>query len=98
MTKLNGVALYKNNNNRHQVIALFHGEQEIVFEGINHSECLRYCHQIGVKMMAYDRWFTAVNASFRKVNAKRLSILTTIGSQLLPKTKRRAGGESGVGG
>ena len=56
---------------KHTVTAFFRGELQIVFEGINHSECVKYCHNHGLRIMGFSAWDCAVNASFRKVNAKK---------------------------
>lgn len=67
---LNGNGLYFNERNRHFIKAYFRGELQIVFEGINHKECLQYCHKNGLHLLPYDKWFTVENAWFRKKNAK----------------------------
>ena len=72
----NGVGIVKRVMSRNEkvtgyrVIAKFHGEVQTCFESFKHSDCVRYCHDNGLVAMDEKKWETAVNASFRKVNAK----------------------------
>ena len=68
--KLNGNGLYQVRGKRHFILAIFRGELQIVFEGLNRKECLNYCHNNGLHLMPYDKWWNIENASFRKINAK----------------------------
>ena len=57
-------------HNQHIVRAKFKGTVQIVFEGISHAECVKYCHEHGMKLIDEDRWYSLANPAFRKVNAK----------------------------
>ena len=58
------------NHTAHIVRAKFKGTVQIVFEGISHAECVKYCHEHGMKLIDEDRWYSLANPAFRKVNAK----------------------------
>jgi hypothetical protein len=68
--KSNVYALYVEERGRHLVKAFFRDHYQIVFEGISHKECVRYCHSHGVRMM--DEWAfkCRTNVAFVKKNAK----------------------------
>lgn len=68
--KSNVYALYVEERGRHLVKAFFRDHYQIVFEGISHKECVRYCHSQGVRMM--DEWAfkCRTNVAFIKKNAK----------------------------
>lgn len=70
MKKLSGYGLYNGKGNHHVVKAVFRHEIEIVFEGMNRTECMKWCHENGMKMMDETKYRDIMNASFRKVNAK----------------------------
>lgn len=57
-------------HNQHIVRAKFKGTVQIVFEGISHKECVKYCHEHGMKLIDEDRWHSLANPWFRKINAK----------------------------
>ena len=39
------LGLYEYRLGHHCVWAYFHGELDIVFEGIDHSDCMKWCHR-----------------------------------------------------
>lgn len=72
MTKLNnGIAVYeKKNNGMINVMAMFRGEIEIVFQSFDQKEVVKYCHENGMKAVSKEVYNNNENASFRKKNAK----------------------------
>jgi len=51
-----GYGIYEAVNGRPTVKALFRGNLEIVFEGINMQECKQYCDRIGMFMITAEEW------------------------------------------
>lgn len=66
----NGYGLLVNKGTRYMVKAIFRGEVDIVFEGINRNECIQYCHSYGMKAMNEEAYNARVNPWFVKKNAK----------------------------
>ena len=70
-TKLvNGYGILKDLGGHHVVKAIFRGEIEIVFEGSNREECIKYCHNNGMRAIDEDRYNRRINPWFVKKNAK----------------------------
>lgn len=71
MKLTNGYGILKEQKRGYYTVtAIFRGEADIVFEGINRKECIRYCHEHGMK--AIDEWnyICRSNPWFVKKNAK----------------------------
>lgn len=52
------------------VKAMFRGAVDIVFEGINRKECIRYCHEKGMRAIDEGTYLVRANPAFVKKNAK----------------------------
>lgn len=70
MKLVNGYGLMTECGKRHMVKAIFRGEVEIVFEGISRKECIRYCHENGMRAMDEGEFNVRSNPWFVKKNAK----------------------------
>lgn len=66
----NGYGLMERHGKSYIVKAIFRGVGQIVFEGINREECIKYCHEHGMKAIDRRDYIIKSNPSFVKKNAK----------------------------